>query len=89
MQEFDWSDGKAESNLRKHRIAFEDAIRVFRGPVIEWDSQRGREDRKVAIGQIGDHIFAVVYTWRGGVRWIISARPAKRKERRLYERHLE
>ena len=30
--EFEWDPHKAESNLRKHRISFEDAIQVFLDP---------------------------------------------------------
>jgi uncharacterized DUF497 family protein len=30
--EFEWDSGKAEANLRKHRVSFEDAARVFLDP---------------------------------------------------------
>ena len=29
MFTFEWDDKKAESNLRKHRIAFDEAVTVF------------------------------------------------------------
>jgi uncharacterized DUF497 family protein len=41
MTLFEWDDAKAESNLRKHGISFDDAIEVFMTPMqcssrIEW-----------------------------------------------------
>jgi uncharacterized DUF497 family protein len=30
--EFEWDSGKAEANLRKHRVSFEEAARVFLDP---------------------------------------------------------
>jgi uncharacterized DUF497 family protein len=51
-------------------------------------SRKARRDygerRIVATGKIEDGVFVVVYTWRGRRRRIISARPAKRKERDDY-----
>jgi uncharacterized DUF497 family protein len=36
-QEFEWDADKAEANLRKHRIAFEAARRVFEDDfAVEW-----------------------------------------------------
>lgn len=42
------------------------------------------EVRLKAIGAFHEEVFAVIYTQRGEVRWIISARKASRKERRLW-----
>jgi uncharacterized DUF497 family protein len=33
---------------------------------------------------VGDDVLFVVYTWRNGVRRIISARMANRRERNVY-----
>ena len=85
MLDFDWNDAKAQANLEKHGIAFSYAIRIFCGAVVEWDSPRSGEDRHVALGRADRQVLAVVYAWRNGTRWIISARPAKRRERRIYE----
>jgi uncharacterized protein len=36
-QEFEWDASKAEANLRKHKIAFEAARRVFKDDfAVEW-----------------------------------------------------
>ena len=85
MQYFDWNEEKAESNFRKHGIRFADAARIFEHHVVEWTSPKSDEHRILALGRVNNQIIAVVYTWRGRKRWLISARPAKRKERRHYE----
>ena len=85
LLEFDWHDGEAEANVRKHGVRFVHAIRICLSEVVEWESPKAGEDRTVAIGRANGHIFTVVYVWRGNVRWIISARPAKRRERRIYD----
>ncbi|MGH7815472.1 MAG: BrnT family toxin [Candidatus Binataceae bacterium] len=42
------------------------------------------EPRFAAIGEIDGEIMYVVYTWRGAIRRIISARHASRRERDAY-----
>jgi len=40
---FEWDESKRHANLAKHYVDFQDAIRVFDGPVFEtMDSRRGR-----------------------------------------------
>jgi uncharacterized protein len=87
--EFEWDRTKAETNLRKHRISFEDAARVF------LDANRietldGREiygeDRWKTVGLVEPALLAVIYTIRGSddVIRIISARKADSYERAKY-----
>ncbi len=59
-------------------------IRIFEGPIIESRSTRRGEERWKAIGLVDGLELAVVYTWRTSRRRIISARRAKRNERRAY-----
>jgi uncharacterized DUF497 family protein len=85
---FTWDRGKAESNLRKHRVALEVACEVFSDPLIRLHRSEmlGGEARETAIGLTeGWRLLVVVYTFRKeGIR-IISARPATAGERSLYE----
>jgi len=86
---FEWDESKRHANLAKHYVDFQDAIRVFDGPVFEtMDSRRG-EDRIVAIGSIEGIEIVVVYVMRGQRRRIISARRAHRNERQDYANHLK
>jgi uncharacterized protein len=82
--EFEWDDAKAEANLEKHGIDFEDAIGIFEGPVLEVRSDRGAEARYKAIGVVEGREIAVIYTLREGRYRIISARRARPDERRAY-----
>ena len=52
--EFEWDDGKAEANLRKHKVRFEHAAQACEDPfaLIELDdSEDYGEDRFILIGR--------------------------------------
>ena len=85
---FEWDEGKRQANLAKHHIDFRDAKRVFDGPVFERSESRHGEDRTFAIGVMEDIEIVVVYVMRGKRRRIISARRARRDERKDYANHL-
>jgi uncharacterized DUF497 family protein len=88
--EFEWDSGKAEANLRKHRVSFEDAARVFLDPHrIETvdDRENYGEDRWKTVGLVEPALLAVVYTVRGkdgNLIRLISARKADVHEREQY-----
>jgi uncharacterized DUF497 family protein len=86
-REFEWDDAKAASNLAKHGVPFAYATRVFLDPhLVDFDASRPGEDelRRKAVGVIEGRAFTVVYTGRGEVIRIISARRSNSKEERLY-----
>jgi uncharacterized DUF497 family protein len=85
--EFEWDDAKAVSNQVKHGIDFDDAVRIFAGPTLEWrDNRRDYgEARVIAVG-IANEPITVVYTLRGGAMRIISARKSHKHEREAYFR---
>ena len=90
--EFEWDPAKAASNLRKHRVSFEEAATVFADNLLLSaldDEHGGFEQRWVSLGRSSeDQILVVVHTYleRGDatVVRIISARPATPSERRRY-----
>jgi uncharacterized DUF497 family protein len=82
-----WDAKKAASNLAKHGIYFHDAARIFEGEVVEWIDKRFDydEERWAAIGLAENKEIPVIYLERDeDVRRIISARPATRRECRIY-----
>jgi uncharacterized protein len=79
---FEWNEGKSESNYTKHGIHFEDAMYIFEGPTIEFEQEHDGETRFLAFGILDGRILAVVYTWRGDCRRLISARKANEREQR-------
>ncbi len=85
MLEFDWDENKRRTNIAKHGIDFFDAIKIFWGNILQKQSPKAGEDRILAIGKFGDDFLAVVYVKRGNVIRIISARRAKKYERRAYQ----
>ena len=85
--QFEWDPKKAEANLKKHHVDFEDAMVVFEDEDrIEFFDQghSDEEDRYNTIGMVRDILF-VVYTERREYIRIISARKANRKEVLLYQ----
>ena len=88
---FEWDEKKNRRNIQKHGISFEQAQTVFAGEVITVEDDRFDygETRFLSIGLLeGLAVIAVVHTDRNGKLRIISARPATRKERRLYDEAL-
>ena len=88
---FEWDEAKNRENIAKHGVRFEDAARIFEGPVVSWTDDREDygEVGEISIGMVGGAaIVTVAHTDRGSTVRIISARPASRAERRRYEETL-
>ncbi|MEM1215630.1 MAG: BrnT family toxin [Bacteroidota bacterium] len=89
---FEWDDEKNKRNQEKHKIDFEEAKTIFSDDSsIEFEASRNDEYRVIRIGKTATKfILFVVYTMRGLVIRLISARQANKKERKLYiERKLK
>jgi uncharacterized protein len=84
IQAVEWNEDKAASNRRKHGIDFDEAIEIFYGTSLLRRSDRHTEERWLAIGETEGRVVTVVFTWRGSTLRIISARRARRNERRAY-----
>ena len=87
--EFEWDEDKNQTNIAKHGIGFDTAQLIFDGPTVDWidDRKDYGEERILSLGMIKDIlVLVVVHTNRDGVTRLISARPAKRSERSLYEK---
>lgn len=92
--EFSWDEHKAEVNLKKHGVAFEDATLVFYDAyaVFQQDRFENGEYRWQAIGLVhGQTVLLVAHTVQDhdGIDHIriISARQAVKKERKQYEQN--
>jgi uncharacterized DUF497 family protein len=88
---FEWDEQKAEQNLRKHQVDFEEAKTVFGDPyaiTISDPQHSASESRHIDIGHSSRRrLLVVVYTERGPNIRIISCRRATRSERRIYEEY--
>ena len=85
-EDFEWDDDKCRRNIQKHGIDFEEAIEVFYRPHLIHSSDRKKEKRWVAVGEMEGRIIAVIFTRRTGRIRIISARRARKNEARTYRR---
>jgi uncharacterized DUF497 family protein len=87
--EFEWDEQKRRVNIAKHGIDFADACQAWEKPIIDPIDERfaGDEYRPTALGVIGadEIIVAIVYTPRDNVLRLISARRARRNERKIYQ----
>lgn len=82
---FSWDDAKRESNLQKHRIDFIDIAQSFSEFIYHKESHRNEEERHQAIGKLLDIYVTVVYTIRENTIRIISARKARKNEKKYYK----
>jgi len=85
---FEWDPRKAASNLRRHGVAFSEAVRVFSDPLarIFDDELVQSELREVIVGHsTRNRLLIVCFTQRDDAIRIISARKATRNERKDYE----
>ena len=86
---FDSDPGKAASNLKKHRVSFDEAITVFDDPLsstLPDDQHSEDEERHIIVGSSEKHrLLFVVYTETTSGLRLIGARLATATERQQYE----
>lgn len=86
---FEWDRQKAEANLRKHRVSFEEAQTVFTDPLsitLPDPDHSEDEERYMDIGMSDNQrVLVVGYTERGQRIRLINARKATPRERKQYE----
>lgn len=90
---FEWDPDKADSNLVKHDISFEEAMTVFYDPlarIFPDEDHSVDELREIIIGHSAQRQLLVVNfkATKKRVR-IISARKTTRRERRDYEENVD
>lgn len=85
---FDWDDGNRTKNWDKHEVAQYECEEIFfnRPLLIVPDKTHSPEEaRYYSLGRTnGGRELALVFTVRGELLRVISARPMSRSERRLY-----
>ncbi|MDE0037777.1 MAG: BrnT family toxin [Gammaproteobacteria bacterium] len=87
--EFEWDANKAEDNLRKHQVTFNEASTVFADPLAmlmpDPDHSVGEERHIVLGASAAGRLLVVSHAERPPRTRLISARPATRNERQQYE----
>jgi uncharacterized DUF497 family protein len=78
--EFEWDRRKAERNLRKHGVSFDEAVTLFADPfelMVDDPDHSFDEERFVSVGRSAlDRLLVVGYSERGSKIWLIFSRPA-------------
>jgi uncharacterized DUF497 family protein len=87
---FEWDPRKAASNLRKHRVSFDEAVTVFRDQlavIVDDEDHSEEERREIIVGRsLVNRLVLVCFTEReDSCLRIFSARPLTRKEQEDYE----
>ena len=88
---FEWDEGKNQSNTQKHGVDFNEVIDVFEHPMLVNLDKRVEyeEDRWVCTGMMSHHVIVVVYTeLDSDVIRIISARKANKREVQYYVKNI-
>ncbi len=86
--QFEWDEAKAEANLAKHAVSFDEAMTCFFDPgqAVFYDPEHSDDEhRELLIGHSSHgRLLIVSYTLRRGIARLISARKATRREAKTY-----
>jgi len=89
VEGFEWDAGNSSKNWKRHQVSQTEAEQVFlnRPVVVAAAGVRPKtERRQFAFGRTeAGRLLAVVFTIRGPLLRVISARPMSRRERSSYE----
>jgi uncharacterized DUF497 family protein len=88
IRRFEWHAEKRLINLRLHKIDFADVPRILEGSVLVYRSDRNNETRYMIFGFLDEREVVVICTLRAETCRVISARRAKRYERKTYHSRL-
>ncbi|MEW6240393.1 MAG: BrnT family toxin [Chloroflexota bacterium] len=91
---FEWDPAKAENNLRKHDVSFDEAVTVFKDPlafIFDDEAHSEEEHREIIIGMSAlRRMLLVCFVERlQDIVRIFSARPATRQEIKDYEENAQ
>lgn len=87
--QFEWDTNKEKLNLEKHGVSFSVAVNLLLQKHYKIRSDQKNEIRYLAIGELHDYTFTVVYTEREERCRIISARRASKNEEKIYREHYD
>ena len=88
--QFEWDPEKEKKNINDHNVSFHEAKTVFNPSgltEIDFDDTHSQNEERYKITGYSrrNRLLVVVYTERGSITRIISARKATRSEKKLYD----
>jgi uncharacterized protein len=89
MFKFEWDETKAQTNITKHAVTFEEAASIFGDPLAYTFNDPDHSVGEVRLLSLGlshaGRLLMVSHAERGRRIRIISARLVARNERKIYE----
>ncbi|MCY7394291.1 MAG: BrnT family toxin [Leptolyngbyaceae cyanobacterium CAN_BIN12] len=86
---FEWNNQKAQFNVKKHRVSFDEAATVFYDPLYLEDYDEAHSDQEDQFKIMGmssnGRLLVITYIQRVDKIRIISSRLVIKNERRIYE----
>lgn len=86
---FEWDKGNSDKSLKKHGVRNEEAEEVFFDDksVLSEDIKHSQAEKRYQVVGKSEkkRLLSIIFTVRGELIRVVSAREASRKERRLYE----
>lgn len=86
---FEYDPKKSEANKLKHGVTFEEAKLLWFTLSIEVQAKTIDEPRSIIIGKIKGKFYSCIYTMRGDVIRLISARRSRQSEETLYNENIK
>jgi len=87
---FVWDEGKRTVNIKKHRLDFADARKVFSGPTFTFEDTRFdyREQRYITMGLLDANVVVMAHTETENEIRVISMRKASKNEQKIFFENL-
>jgi uncharacterized DUF497 family protein len=87
VEGFQWVKANSSKNWTRHEVSQTEAEQVFLNrPVVLADARPGTDARWFAFGHTdASRLLTVVFTIRGALLRVISARPMSRRERKRHD----
>ena len=86
---FDFDLNKSIANKEKHGITLDEAKALWSVLSVELKAKTVDEPRFMMIGKIKDKFYSCIYTTRGDVIRLISARRSRKSEEEIYHDYLK
>lgn len=81
---FEFDPRKSALNLQKHGLSLEEATQIWLSPFVQVEARTHDEPRFMAIGLIEGRCTTCIFTPRGEIIRLISARRSREKEEQIY-----
>jgi uncharacterized DUF497 family protein len=85
---YEYDPKKSASNKEKHGLTLGDAAKLWDNPHVEIKAKTVGEARFMVIGRLNKKCYSCIYTRRGNVVRLISARRSRKSEEEVYYEYI-